>query len=225
MTLATVRALRRSGRVGGRPAPVTAAHPFAEFLRTIGRGATLGRPLDETEAEQAMGMILDGAVEPVQLGAFLLVLRYRTETPPELAGFVRAARVRSVAADGIAVDLDWPSYADRHKQLPYFVLAALLLAGHGVRVLMHGIEGEGTVTTPVDPADLEAEPPPELAQAPEVRRQPGHARFQEHHLEVRELPEDAFGDQARELRLEALRLARVVLGVGGGQPTEVTGCR
>jgi hypothetical protein len=70
MTLATVRALRRSGRVGGRPAPVTAAHPFAEFLRTIGRGATLGRPLDETEAEQAMGMILDGAVEPVQAGRF-----------------------------------------------------------------------------------------------------------------------------------------------------------
>ena len=97
MTLATVRALGRSGRPGGRPAPVTAAHPFAEFLRTIGRGATLGRPLDETEAEQAMGMILDGAVEPVQLGAFLLVLRYRTETPAELAGFVRAARVRSVA--------------------------------------------------------------------------------------------------------------------------------
>ena len=51
-------------------------------------------------------------------------------------------------ADAITVDLDWPSYADRHKQLPYFVLAALLLAGNGVRVLMHGIEGEGAVTTP-----------------------------------------------------------------------------
>ena len=73
-------------------------HPFAGFLRTIGRGATLGRPLDEAEAEQAMAMILDGAVEPVQLGAFLLVLRYRTETPAELAGFVRAARSRIKAA-------------------------------------------------------------------------------------------------------------------------------
>ena len=148
MTLAPVRALGRGAQASGRPAPVTAPHPFAEFLRTIGRGATLGRPLDETEAEQAMGMILDGAVEPVQLGAFLLVLRYRTETPAELAGFVRAARARSVGADAITVDFDWPSYADRHKQLPYFVLAALLLAGNGVRVLMHGIEGEGAVTTP-----------------------------------------------------------------------------
>ena len=124
------------------------SHAFAGFLRTIGRGATLGRPLDEAEAERAMAMILDGAVEPVQLGAFLLVLRYRTETPAELAGFVRAARARIADGNAIPVDLDWPSYADRHKQLPYFVLAALLLAETGVRVLMHGIEGEGTATTP-----------------------------------------------------------------------------
>jgi anthranilate phosphoribosyltransferase len=148
MTLATVRAPGRSAPASVRAAPATTSHPFAEFLRTIGRGATLGRPLDEAEAEQAMGMILDDAVEPVQLGAFLLVLRYRTETPAELAGFVRAARARSVPVDGSAVDLDWPSYADRHKQLPYFVLAALLLATSGVRVLMHGIDGEGAVTTP-----------------------------------------------------------------------------
>jgi anthranilate phosphoribosyltransferase len=145
MSFVTATALRPSVRT--EPAHA-ATHPFAEFLRTIGRGATLGRPLDDAEAEQAMAMILDRAVEPVQLGAFLLVLRYRTETPAELAGFVRAARTRSAVADGLAVDLDWPSYADRHKQLPYFVLAALLLAASGVRVLMHGIEGEGPVTTP-----------------------------------------------------------------------------
>jgi anthranilate phosphoribosyltransferase len=149
MTLATATAVRPSGRGGARAQPAFAApHPFADFLRTIGRGATLGRTLDETEAERAMGMILGGAVEPVQLGAFLLVLRYRTETPAELAGFVRAARSRAVRPGGVAVDLDWPSYADRHKQLPYFLLAALLLAHSGVRVLMHGIEGEGPATTP-----------------------------------------------------------------------------
>ena len=94
MTLATAMgaplAAARTGAGPSRRSPQP--HPFAEFLRTIGRGATLGRPLDEAEAEQAMAMILDGAVEPVQLGAFLLVLRYRTETPAELAGFVRAAR-------------------------------------------------------------------------------------------------------------------------------------
>jgi anthranilate phosphoribosyltransferase len=148
MTVATATKLRAGGGRLRSAAAFSEPHPFAGFLRIIGRGATLGRPLDEAEAEQAMAMILDGAVEPVQLGAFLMVLRYRTEAPAELAGFVRAARSRIRAPHNAAVDLDWPSYADRHKQLPYFLLAALLLAGSGVRVLMHGIEGEGSATTP-----------------------------------------------------------------------------
>jgi len=155
-----VQALRREAA----PPAVAEPHPFATYLRTIGRGPTLSRPLDEAEAEQAMGQILDGTVEPVQLGGFLLVLRYRTETPAELAGFVRAARAR-VAPANLSVDLDWPSYADRHQQLPYFVLAARLLAAAGVRVLMHGIEGEGPVTTPRALAALGIAPAGSLAEA------------------------------------------------------------
>lgn len=122
-------------------------HPFAAFLRTIGRGSTVGRPLDESEAKAAFDMILDAKVEPMQLGAFLLVLRYRTEAPSELAGFVRAARHNFEGNGPPVADLDWPSYADRHKQLPYFVLAAKLLAGAGIRILIHGIKGEGPATT------------------------------------------------------------------------------
>jgi anthranilate phosphoribosyltransferase len=127
---------------------VPIVHPFAEVIRTIGRGETLSRPLTESEAESAMGMILAGQVEPVQLGAFLLLLRYRKETAPELAGFVRATRQRLKQMPAAEADLDWPSYADRHKQLPYFVLSALLLAVNGVRVAMHGIDGVGDATTP-----------------------------------------------------------------------------
>ena len=124
------------------------AQDFAQFIRAVGRGATLSRSLTTDEAAAAMGMILDGAVEPVQLGAFLLVLRYRKETPEELAGFVQAARARMTVPAATSADLDWPSYADRHRQRPYFVLAALLLAQSGMRVLMHGIPGEGRATTP-----------------------------------------------------------------------------
>ncbi len=127
-------------------APVV--HPFAEVIRTIGRGETLSRPLTEREAESAMAMILDGRVEPVQLGAFLLLLRYRKETAPELAGFVRATRQRLRQMPAAEADLDWPSYADRHKQLPYFLLSALLLAVNGLRVAIHGIDGVGDITTP-----------------------------------------------------------------------------
>lgn len=123
-------------------------HAFAPYVRTVARGATLGRTLTVVEAEEAMTMVLQGRVEPVQLGALLMVLRYRTETEGELAGFVRAARTRIAAPAGAVADLDWPSYADRHKQLPYFLLATRLLAQAGVRVLLHGVAGAGAATTP-----------------------------------------------------------------------------
>jgi len=123
-------------------------HPFAAFLRIIGRGPRLSRPLDDEEAEAAMDMVLANRVEPAQLGALFLVLRLRGEVPAELAGFVRAARRFWGPLPTGCADLDWPSYADRHKQLPYFLLAALLLAESGVRVAMHGLAGEGAATTP-----------------------------------------------------------------------------
>ncbi len=133
-------------------------HPFATYLRTIGKGPKLSRPLDEAEAEAAMTMILTDRVEAAQLGAMFLVLRLRGETPAELAGFVRAARqALPPGRDGRAA-LDWPSYADRHKQLPYFVLAALLLAEAGYRVAMHGIAGAGPATTPAVLAALGVAP-------------------------------------------------------------------
>jgi len=123
-------------------------HPFAQFIRTVGRGPSLSRALTQEEAAKAMGMILSGMVEPEQLGALLVLMRYRKETPDELAGFVQASRAAMTIPDFAHAMLDWPSYADRHKQLPYFILAARLLAENGVRVLMHGIPGEGAASTP-----------------------------------------------------------------------------
>lgn len=117
------------------------------FLRIVARGPTLSRSLTTAEAEAAMGLILDSAVAPEQLGAFLLVLRNRGETAAELAGMVRAARARLAIGALPAVDLDWPSYADAHRQLPYFLLAARLVADAGVRVLLHGCAGAGPATT------------------------------------------------------------------------------
>ncbi|MDE2260501.1 MAG: glycosyl transferase family protein, partial [Betaproteobacteria bacterium] len=38
------------------------------------------------------------------------------------------------------VDMDWASYAGKRRQLPWHLLAALLLASHGSRVLMHGTD-------------------------------------------------------------------------------------
>lgn len=132
---------------------MTEEHALAPYLRTIGRGPTLSRPLERQEAREAARLIFSGAADPAQVGAFLLLLRYRGETAEELAGMVEAARDcfdGPGAASG--VDLDWPSYADRHRQQPWFILAALLLAENGVKVLMHGIAGYAEGYAPTRPA-------------------------------------------------------------------------
>jgi anthranilate phosphoribosyltransferase len=117
------------------------ADDFASFIRTIGTGPGRSRPLTEEEAHQAARMMLSGAATEAQLGAFLMLWRYKRETPAELTGFVRAARELVVLPrPAPRVDLDWPSYAlGRTRGAPWYLLSALLVAQSGVRVLMHGL--------------------------------------------------------------------------------------
>lgn len=114
-----------------------AEHPFAQFVRILGKGKRGARGLTREEAREAMGLLLDGKVEEVQLGAFLMLLRHKEESAEELAGFTEAVRAR-LPATGIAVDLDWPSYAGKKRHLPWYLLAAKALAASGVRILLHG---------------------------------------------------------------------------------------
>lgn len=116
-------------------------HPFAQYIRIIGKGKTGARSLTFDEANAAMGMILRGEVLDVQLGAFLMLLRVKEETPEELAGFVAAAREAMAAPRDLAVDLDWSSYAGKRKHYPWFLFAVKLLAANGVKVFMHGASG------------------------------------------------------------------------------------
>lgn len=116
-------------------------HPFAEYIRILGKGRKGSRALTEDEARHAMRMILNGEVEPVQLGAFLMLMRVKEESPAEVAGFVRAVRDILPLQERIAVDLDWSSYAGKRRHLPWFLLAVQLLARHGVKVFMHGAAG------------------------------------------------------------------------------------
>lgn len=117
-------------------------HPFARFIRIIGRGPNLSRPLDEEEMYEAAKMILEGTVEPLQLGAFLCILRVRTEVASEGAGFVRAVRdTLEVPKDAPRVDLDWATYSGKKRHLPWYLLAALLLSRSGITICMQGTEG------------------------------------------------------------------------------------
>ncbi|NWE24041.1 glycosyl transferase family protein [Pseudomonas gingeri] len=123
------------------PAPLItetpAEHPFATFVRILGKGKRGARSLTREEAREAMGMLLDEKVEDTQLGAFLMLLRHKEESPEELAGFTEALRERLAAPD-LPIDLDWPTYAGKKRHLPWYLLAAKCLAQNGVKILMHG---------------------------------------------------------------------------------------
>jgi len=114
-------------------------HPFAKFVAILGRGKTKQRALTFEEAREAMAMILRGEAEPEQIGAFLMLLRLKEESPAEIAGFTQGVRDVLVLPEVMPkVDLDWSSYAGKRRQLPYFLLSAFLLAQNRVRVFMHG---------------------------------------------------------------------------------------
>ncbi len=117
-------------------------HLFAQYVRILGKGKSGTRSLTRDEARIAFSMILKGDVEPVQLGAFLMLLRVKEETGEELAGFVEACRASmSPAPASLHADLDWSSYAGKKHQHPWFLLSILLLNQAGYRVFIHGADG------------------------------------------------------------------------------------
>jgi len=116
------------------------AADFAPFVATLGRGPGRSRALTRDEARTAFGMVLRGEADPHQVGAFLMLLRFRGEDAEEITGMVQAARHHAGLEHGDpTADLDWPSYgAGRTRGAPWFLLSALALARSGIAVLMHG---------------------------------------------------------------------------------------
>ncbi|MGP6088596.1 glycosyl transferase family protein [Antarctobacter jejuensis] len=115
---------------------------LSEHVRTLGRGPGRSRSLTEDEAVDAMSQMLQGAA-PEAVGALLMLLRMKGETKEEIAGFARAAQ--GALGDWPRADLDWPCYAaGRTRGLPWFLLAAKLVADQGHRVLLHGWNGRDT---------------------------------------------------------------------------------
>ena len=144
-------------------------HPFAETIRILGKGKKGSRPLTQEEAYRAMRMVMNDEVLPVQLGAFLMLMRVKEETPEELAGFVQAVRESFAFATDCPVDLDWSSYAGKRRHLPWFLLSALLLAENGITVFMHGAAGHtsGRLYTEDALQALGLKPAESIAQAKE----------------------------------------------------------
>ena len=119
-------------------------HPFAQYVRILGKGKKGSRSLTEEEAFTAMSMILNGEAEDLQIGAFLMLLRVKEESAEELSGFVKAVKAKAKPPFQINVDLDWSSYAGKRRHQPWFVFSILLLAQAGYRILIHGASGHTT---------------------------------------------------------------------------------
>ena len=111
---------------------------LAPYVQIVARGQGRARAMTLDEAREAMTLILTQNAAPEAVGALLMVMRLRGETPAEIAGFTAALRAH---VDGALpqADLDWPSYAaGRSRGAPLFILAASLVGRAGYRVSMHG---------------------------------------------------------------------------------------
>ena len=133
---------------------------LAPYVQILARGPGRSRHLTQEEAHTALTLILSGEAAPEAVGALLMLMRYRGEDAAEIAGFVQAIRACALPWRGAAPVLDWPSYAaGRSRGLPWFLLAARLVAAAGFPVLLHGwnaADGAGSVRAALAPLGIAA---------------------------------------------------------------------
>jgi anthranilate synthase/phosphoribosyltransferase len=123
-----------------KPAPVaggeqTMLKPF--IAKAINR-----TDLTADEAQDAMNIIMMGQATPAQIGAYLIALRMKGETIPEITGSVRAMRLNAIKVK--LTQTDEPVYdivgtgGDGAHTFNISTAAAFIVAGTGRTVAKHG---------------------------------------------------------------------------------------
>ena len=114
-------------------------------LQRIAAGPELSKDISREEARAAMRLVLDGRVDPVQAGVFLIALRMKRETDDEMLGLLDAlrdaTRTIDVAVDEL-IDIGDP-YDGYARTLPIAVFLPALLGACGVPAISHGVETMG----------------------------------------------------------------------------------
>ncbi len=108
------------------------------YIRQIGRGKEGARSLTRDQAYALMAELLDGRVSDLELGAFVIAMRIKGESVDELRGFLDATRERCLPLASARPVVVLPSYNGARKLPNLTPLLALLLAGAGLPVLVHG---------------------------------------------------------------------------------------
>ncbi len=108
-------------------------------LKPVLARLALGETMNEAEAEQAFGIIMEGEATPAQIAGMLMAMRVRGETVAEMTGAVRAMRARMtpIEAPANAIDLVGTG-GDGVGTLNISTAAAFVVAGAGVPVAKHG---------------------------------------------------------------------------------------
>ena len=129
-------------------APAEAAGPeemMRSILQRIATGPELSKDISRGEARAGMRLILEGEVDPVQAGIFLIALRMKRETDDENLGVLQAIRdvTHSVTAPVDEVlDIADP-YDGFVRSLPASPFLPAVLSACGVAVVSHGVETMG----------------------------------------------------------------------------------
>ena len=115
------------------------------IIQRIATGPELSRDISREEARLGMRFVLDGAVDPVQAGVFLIALRMKRETDEENLGILEALldASRSVIAEADEVADIADPYDGFNRMLPASPFLPALLAACGVPAVCHGVETMG----------------------------------------------------------------------------------
>jgi len=115
------------------------------IIQRIATGPELSKDISQEEARAAMRMILEGRVDPVQAGVFLIALRMKRETDEENLGVLDALRdmtTTATAAVDEVMDVADP-YDGYTRCLPASPFLPALLAACDVPAVSHGVESIG----------------------------------------------------------------------------------
>ncbi|HET7629267.1 MAG TPA: anthranilate phosphoribosyltransferase [Bacillales bacterium] len=108
---------------------------FKQYLKKVVEGDAL----TETEAKQAMDIMMSGEASSAQIASLLTVLRFRGETTDEMTGFARSMRehVVTVNHDMEVVDTCGTG-GDGCSTFNISTASSLVVAAMGVKVAKHG---------------------------------------------------------------------------------------
>lgn len=115
------------------------------IIQRIATGPDLSKDISQEEARLGMQGVLNGEIDPVRAGIFLIALRMKRETGEENRGVLQAildARKVATAAVDEVVDIADP-YDGYNRTIPASPFLAPLLAECGLPAFSHGLDAVG----------------------------------------------------------------------------------